>query len=276
MSEKIQSPVLAAWPPVEASGWSEAERAAVARLEPSRMPKHIAVIMDGNGRWAKTKGFLDRIRGHEAGVESVREITRTCGVLRIEALTLYSFSTENWSRPKREVSALMRLLERFLVEERPELMDNNVRLETIGQIQDLPEGVRRELAETRRITAGNTGLRLVLALSYGSRDEILRATRRAAESVAQGKLTPDQIDEAYFSSLLDTASLPEPDVLIRTSGEVRISNFLLWQIAYAELVVTPVLWPDFRRKDLLDSLQEYMGRERRFGGVNEAKDSGIQ
>ncbi|MBI3735776.1 isoprenyl transferase [Candidatus Sumerlaeota bacterium] len=257
------------WPPVETENWPEAERRIVAELKPASLPRHVAVIMDGNGRWAKKRGLLDRVRGHEAGIESVREITRSCGTLRIEALTLYSFSKENWNRPRHEVAALMRLLEKFLVEERPELMENGVRLDTIGQTEDLPKNVRRVLAETISLTEKNRGLRLVLALSYGSRDELLRAVRRAAAMAADGKIAAESIDESLFSSLLDTSKLPDPDLMIRTSGEMRISNFLLWQIAYTELYITPVLWPDFRRPHLLDALLDYARRDRRFGRVSE-------
>ncbi len=258
-----------AWPPREADLWPESERLALAKIPPASLPKHVAIIMDGNGRWAKKRGYLDRVFGHQSGIESVREATRTCATLRLQALTLYSFSKENWNRPKREVAALMKLLERFLVEERPELMENGVKLETIGRDADLPASVQRALAETKRLTANNRGLRLILALSYGSRDEILRATRRAIELAAQGKLDPESLDEAAFSSLLDTADLPDPDLMIRTSGEMRISNFMLWQLAYTELHVTPVLWPDFRRAHLIEALADYAGRDRRFGKVKE-------
>jgi undecaprenyl diphosphate synthase len=226
--------------------------------------------MDGNGRWARSRGLMDRIRGHEAGIESVREITRSCATLYLEALTLYSFSKENWQRPQREVNALMRLLERFLIEERPELMENSVKLEVIGCPEDLPRNVQAVLAETMRLTGHNKGLRLVLALSYGSRDEILRAARRAAALAAEGKLDPAAINESLFSSMLGTGTLPDPDLLIRTSGEMRMSNFLLWQIAYTELYFAPVLWPDFRRVHLLQALIAYKNRDRRFGRVRES------
>jgi undecaprenyl diphosphate synthase len=261
---------LAAWPPAAAEDWSEAERQLLVRLSPETLPRHLAVIMDGNGRWAKARGLLDRIRGHEAGIESVREITRTCAMLGFDALTLYAFSKENWQRPRHETMALMRLLERFSIEERPELMENNIRLLTIGNLGDLPDSVRDELDRTRQMTAGNTGMRLVLALSYGGRDDIVRAVRKLAADAAAGDLAPESIDESRLSSALDTAGLPDPDFMIRTSGEYRVSNFLLWQLAYAELFVTPTLWPDFRRVHLLEALLEFRNRERRFGGLGES------
>ena len=232
------------WWPEAAAQWNEAERALLARLTLEQLPAHVAIIMDGNGRWARQRGFFDRIRGHEAGIDSVREATRTCAQLRLKALTLYAFSKENWRRPEREVAALMALLTRFLIGERPELLENNVRLQAIGAPGELPADARQALAETIRLTAANTGLILNLALSYGGRDEIVRAARRLAERARNGQLDPARIDEAAFDRALDTAGLPEPDLLVRTSGELRISNFLLWQIAYAEIHVTPVLWPD--------------------------------
>lgn len=259
-----------AWWPEAAAHWSPQERELLGQLRPERLPAHVAIIMDGNGRWARQRGLLDRIRGHEAGIDSVREATRTAAQLHLKVLTLYAFSKENWRRPSREVNALMGLLTRFLVNERDELMENNIRLQTIGIPEDLPETARKALAETRRLTAANTGLVLNLALSYGGRDEIVRAARQAAELARQGKLDPNQIDEAFFCNLLDTAGLPEPDLLVRTSGEMRVSNFLLWQIAYAEIFVTPVLWPDFRRGQLLEALIDYQRRERRYGMVLES------
>lgn len=264
-TDKSQS----AWWPEAAARWSAEERELLGRLSPGRMPAHVAVIMDGNGRWARQRGFLDRIRGHEAGIDSVREITTTCAQLHLKALTLYAFSKENWRRPQHEISALMMFLARFLIAERDELMENNIRLQTIGATEDLPENARRELAETMRQTAGNTGLILNLALSYGGRDEIVRAARKLARAAQEGKLNPDAIDEAAFGAQLDTTGLPEPDLLIRTSGEMRVSNFLLWQIAYAEIHVTPVLWPDFRRPQFLEALIDFQRRERRFGAVLE-------
>jgi undecaprenyl diphosphate synthase len=261
---------IAAWPPPAAEDWNESERQLLLRLTPEDLPRHLAVIMDGNGRWAKARGLLDRIRGHEAGIESVREITRTCAMLCFDALTLYAFSKENWQRPRRETAALMRLLERFSIEERDELMENNVRLLMIGNSEDLPASVLRELQKTRELTSGNTGMRLVLALSYGGRDDIVRAARKLARRAVAGELDPAEIDEAAVSAALDTAGVPDPDFMIRTSGEFRVSNFLLWQLAYAELYITPMLWPDFRRIHLLEALLEYKNRERRFGGLGES------
>jgi len=267
MAQAGQAPQ--SWWPEVAAQWPEAERALLAKLTPERLPGHVAIIMDGNGRWARQRGFLDRIRGHEAGIDSVREATRTCAQLRLKALTLYAFSKENWRRPEREVAALMALLTRFLVGERPELMENNVRLRAIGAPGELPVGALRALDETIRLTAANSGLILNLALSYGGRDEIVRAARGLAELVRAGQLDPARIDEAAFDRQLDTAGLPEPDLLVRTSGELRVSNFLLWQIAYAEIHVAPVLWPDFRRVHLLEALLDYQRRERRYGGVGD-------
>lgn len=265
---------MLAWPPPSAEAWEEAERLLVARIDPARLPAHVAVIMDGNGRWARSRGLLDRIRGHEAGIESVREITRTSAMLGLEALTLYAFSKENWQRPKRETGALMRLLERFAVEERGELMENDIQLLTIGNIADIPASVAAAIGETVRMTRNNGGTRLILALSYGGRDEIVRAARTLAEQVKAGRIEPGEINETSFAAALDTAGLPEPDLLIRTSGEMRISNFLVWQAAYAELVVTPTLWPDFRRRHLLEGLLEYQSRDRRFGRISDPDESG--
>lgn len=237
------------------------------KLDPSRLPRHVAIIMDGNGRWAKKNGFRARIFGHRAGVDSVRMATCTCAALRLHALTLYSFSKENWSRPDSEVNALMDLLDRFLVEEIPELMENNVRLVASGELDDIRASTRKTLESTMETTAGNTGLTLNLALSYGSRTEIIRAARTAMEQAIAGELSPEDLTPERFSQLLDHPELGDPDLLIRTSGEMRVSNFLLWQIAYAEFVVTPVLWPDFKREDLFRAILEFQGRDRRFGGV---------
>lgn len=247
---------------------SNAEVQALFRqLDPERLPRHVAVIMDGNGRWARQKGMAARIFGHRAGIDSVREITRTAAALRLHALTLYAFSKENWARPAAEVAALMELLDRFLVDEIPELMENNVRLEASGELDDLRASTRAKLDATIAHTAGNTGMTLNLALSYGSRAEIVRAVRRAMEQAVAGELQPADMNPAAFSALLDHPQLGDPDLLIRTSGEMRVSNFLLWQIAYAEFVITPVLWPDFRRAHFLQALVEFQGRDRRFGGV---------
>jgi undecaprenyl diphosphate synthase len=222
--------------------------------------------MDGNGRWAKERSFA-RIQGHRRGVESVRATVRTSGEIGVEYLTLYAFSQENWSRPPSEVKALMLLLEDFLKSEIDELNENNVQLHTIGQLDRLPPRVRRQLDQTRRATQANTGLKLVLALNYGARQEILQAARRIAQAAVEGRIRPEEVDEAAFARHLDTKEYPDPDLLIRTSGEMRVSNFLLWQISYAEFVVSPVLWPDFRKEHLLDAVREYGRRHRRFGGI---------
>lgn len=228
------------------------------------VPRHLAIIMDGNGRWAQARG-LPRVAGHEAGAESVRDITRACRQAGVEALTLYSFSTENWRRPEDEVTALMGLLARYLVEERREILDNGVRLNAIGQIDRLPLAVRAALKELMLASRGNKGMVLTLALSYGGRAEIVDAARALAKKAASGRLRPDAIDEATFAAELGTAGLPEPDLLIRTSGELRLSNFLLWQLAYAEIYVTEVMWPDFRRDELEKAFVTFRSRERRFG-----------
>jgi undecaprenyl diphosphate synthase len=231
---------------------------------PDAVPRHVAIIMDGNGRWAEQRGLL-RAEGHAAGAESVREVTRACRRMGVEVLTLYSFSTENWARPNEEVDALMALLERYLRDELDELATNGVRLRAIGELDRLPAGVRRLLDSVSQATADRTGLQLVLALSYGSRDEIVTAVRHIARDVATGWLAPEAIDAELISGRLYTAELPDPDLLIRTSGEQRLSNFLLWQLAYAELYVTDVLWPDFRRPDLEAAFQSFGSRQRRFG-----------
>jgi undecaprenyl diphosphate synthase len=228
------------------------------------VPQHVAIIMDGNGRWAESRG-LPRIKGHEAGAESVRDVTRACRAAGVKALTLYSFSTENWKRPADEVAGLMALLARFLVEERGEILDNGIRLQAIGQTDKLPLSVRAALKELSYASRQNTGMTLTLALSYGGRAEIVEAARSLARKAATGRLRPEQIDEAAFAAELGTAGLPEPDLLIRTSGELRLSNFLLWQLAYAEFYVTDTLWPDFRRDELHAAFAAFGNRERRFG-----------
>jgi undecaprenyl diphosphate synthase len=230
------------------------------------IPTHVAIIMDGNGRWAKQR-HLPRVEGHRVGVESVRATVRTCGELGIKYLTLYAFSVENWNRPQDEVDTLMKYLARFLKSEIAELNKNNVRLEVIGQVYRLPEFVKEQLARTQAALAKNTGLTLILALSYGGRTEIVEATRAIAEKVKSGALEPAEITEQVISQHLYTRHVPDPDLLIRTSGEMRVSNFLLWQISYSEFVVTPTLWPDFRRAQLIEALEEYARRHRRFGGV---------
>ena len=235
---------------------------------PVAVPRHIAIIMDGNGRWAKARG-LARVAGHEEGARSVRKITRYCRRLGVQALTLYSFSTENWGRPDDEVTALMSLLLRYLVHEREEILGNDIRLMHSGQAERLPPDVQDALFQLERDSANCEGMVLNLALSYGSRQEILRAVRVLAERVARGELAPESIDEAALEQHLYTAGLPDPDLLIRTSGELRLSNFLLWQVAYAELYVTEQAWPDFREEQLDLALASFAGRQRRFGLTGE-------
>ncbi len=238
-------------------------------LDAAKLPRHIAIIMDGNGRWAKLRG-LPRVAGHRAGAESVRTVVRAAGEWGIEVLTLYAFSVENWSRPKAEVSALWKLLKRYLRQEVRELTENNVRLTAIGRLHELPADVQRELERARKITSGNSGLLLNLALNYGGRAELVDAINALVRSSAGVNGShPPQVTEEMVSEHLFTHGLPDPDLLIRTSGERRISNFLLWQLAYTELCVTDTLWPDFRRPDLLKALIDYQQRERRFGGLGE-------
>jgi len=224
--------------------------------------------MDGNGRWAK-KRLLNRIQGHEKGAETVRTIVRTCRETGISHLTLYAFSTENWQRSRLEIEALMSLLKRFLIAERSELMENNIRLHTIGQIERLPKDVRQELTNSMRLTEKNDKMTLHLALSYGARAEIVQMVKSIAAKTRDGEIDPDDISEALIAQYLYTHKIPDPDLLIRTSGEMRISNFLLWQIAYTEIFVTNTLWPDFSREEFLDILQNYQQRDRRFGKVKD-------
>ena len=228
------------------------------------VPRHIAVIMDGNGRWARARG-LERVRGHEEGVHSVRAITRACRRMGVEALTLYSFSSENWGRPEDEVAALMKLLVHYLKEEEQEILENRIRLTHSGEVERLPEEVQEGLAFLVERSKENRGMVLNLALSYGSRQEITRAARRLAEQVARGDLKPDEIDEQALEAELYTAGLPDPDLVIRTSGELRLSNFLLWQLAYSEIYVTDLPWPEFREEQLEEALQSFRSRQRRFG-----------
>lgn len=235
-------------------------------LASASSPTHVAIIMDGNGRWAKQR-HLPRIEGHRNGVESVRAIVRAAGEIGIKYLTLYAFSVENWNRPKDEVDMLMKYLARYLKNEIGELNRNNVRLDVIGQTYRLPEFVQQQLDRTRAALARNNGLTLILALSYGGRTEIVEAVRSIARQVKEGGLEPAEITEQVVAQHLYTRHYPDPDLLIRTSGELRVSNFLLWQISYAEFVVTPTLWPDFRKPQFLDALEEYARRHRRFGGV---------
>ena len=230
------------------------------------LPRHVAVIMDGNGRWARERG-LPRVEGHRRGAESVREIVRVSGELGIDYLTLYAFSIENWNRPKAEVSALMRLLEFYLKQEIAELNKNNVRLTAIGRLHELPASAQRQLEKSIEALKKNTGLTLVLALSYGARAEIVDAVRSICREVKGERLDVGDIDEKVISQHLYTRAIPDPDLLIRTSGEMRVSNFLLWQISYAEIYVTETLWPDFRKAEFLKALDDYSGRSRRFGRV---------
>lgn len=237
-------------------------------IDKTRLPRHIAIIMDGNGRWAKERG-KERSYGHRQGVESVRTITRAAGNLGIKYLTLYTFSTENWSRPEEEVHALMALMVMAIERETPDLMNNNVRLTAIGDLERMPAEVRERLSRCMEQTASNTGITLVLALSYSSRWEIVRAARFMAAEAAAGRLLPEQIDEQLVSSALTTSAIPDPDLLIRTGGECRISNFLLWQAAYSELYFTPQYWPDFDEESLYKAICDYQSRERRFGKISE-------
>lgn len=241
-------------------------QAKAAGLDPRRLPRHVAIIMDGNGRWAKSRGW-NRTRGHRAGAEVVRAITTESVRLGVERLTLYAFSSENWSRPRHEVSFLMTLLARFLRDELPTLQENGVRLEAIGQLQRLPERVRAALREVGEATAGNRALVLCLALSYGGRDELVDACRAIAAAVAAGRLAPAAVDERAVAGHLYAPQAADVDLVIRTAGEHRLSNFLPWQTAYAEYVSVAPLWPDFTVADYHAALREYQRRERRFGGV---------
>ncbi len=234
-----------------------------------RLPQHIAIIMDGNGRWAQRR-HLPRIAGHRAGVKSARTIIETCARLNISALTLYAFSLENWRRPKAEIDFLMRLLREYLRKELPIIHKNNIRMIIIGRPEQLPQGVQKDVEEAMRVTAGNTGMRLAVALNYGGRAELVDAFNAILKSIGSNGGELALIDEAAISRHLYTAGLPDPDLLIRTSGEMRVSNFLLWQIAYAEIYVTETLWPDFTRVRLLEALIDFQKRERRYGGLNGA------
>ncbi|CAN7250305.1 isoprenyl transferase [Bosea sp. LjRoot9] len=237
-------------------------------------PSHVAIIMDGNGRWAQMRG-LPRQEGHRRGLEALRRTVKNAGELGIAVLTLYSFSTENWRRPQAEVSFLMGLLKRFVEKDLAELDASGVKVRIIGGREDLVPDLRRLVEHAEAITCNNTGMTLAIAFNYGSRDEIVRTARALAAEVAAGRIAASAIDEALFSSRLDTSDLPDPELVIRTSGETRISNFLLWQAAYAEFVFSPVLWPDFDRAALEDALAEYRRRERRFGGVSEPADRNV-
>jgi undecaprenyl diphosphate synthase len=235
-------------------------------LDPQKLPFHVAMIMDGNGRWAK-KRLLNRIKGHEKGSETVRVIVRACREIGIRILTLYAFSTENWERPQTEVYALMTLLKKFLKSEQREMLDNDIRLNTIGQTERLPEDVQQELQKSMSLTRKNKGLILNLALSYGGRAEIVEAVKKIAGKVMDGRIDPESITPDLISKHLYTGEMPDPDLLIRTSGEMRISNFLLWQLAYTEICITDTLWPDFGKDEFIQILKNYQQRERRFGKV---------
>ncbi|MEO9476927.1 MAG: isoprenyl transferase [Cyclobacteriaceae bacterium] len=243
------------------------------QLNLDNLPKHIAVIMDGNGRWAKGKGAA-RLFGHKHAIKAVREVTEGCAELGVEYLTLYAFSTENWARPKAEVDGLMSLLVTTINDEISTLMDNNVSLQSIGDIKGLPQKAQNGLAQAKEKTKGNTGLKLVLALNYSGRWDILNALQNVAKEVSEGVLSPDAMHSNVFEKHLSTNGIPDPELLIRTSGEMRISNFLLWEMAYTELYFTKVLWPDFRKKDLLEAIAAYQQRERRFGKISEQLNVG--
>ncbi|MEZ5031747.1 MAG: isoprenyl transferase [Saprospiraceae bacterium] len=238
------------------------------QIDMTRLPRHVAIIMDGNGRWAKAHG-QPRVFGHRNGVKSVREVTEAAAEIGVQYLTLYAFSTENWGRPASEVNALMRLLVQTIRKEIKTLQDNQIRLQTIGDHSRLPAKTAQALLEAIEATRENTRMTLILALNYSAKWELTEATRRIARKVSSGQLDPDQITEQTIAEHLNTAGLPDPELLIRTSGETRISNFLLWQIAYAELVFTPVMWPDFRRPDFYQALLDFQHRERRFGKTSD-------
>jgi undecaprenyl diphosphate synthase len=242
------------------------EAASLDKIDLKRLPQHIAVIMDGNGRWAQRR-HLPRIAGHRAGVKAAREIIETCARLKLSYLTLYAFSLENWRRPQAEVDFLMRLLREYLKRELPTIHKNNIRLLVIGRSEQLPEGVRKDIEYGMRMTSRNTGMKLVVALNYGGRAELVDAFNAILDQVRSNGMSAFQADEQTVCEHLYTAGLPDPDLLIRTSGEMRVSNFLLWQIAYAEIYVTETLWPDFSRARLLDALVDFQKRERRYGGL---------
>ncbi len=237
-------------------------------IDKNKLPKHIAIIMDGNGRWAKKKS-LNRISGHIKGVDAVREVVTACRELGIKVLTLYAFSIENWKRPQEEVNALMELLNSYLIKEVDEMLKNNIRLMAIGRLEDLPPNVLKTLVDTIKKTEKCDGMILNLALSYGGRSEIIHALKSILSDFKEGKVSLNDITPEYFSNYLWTSGLPDPDLLIRTSGEYRISNFLLWQLAYTELYVTDTLWPDFNREELLKAIADFQSRERRFGLTSE-------
>ncbi|OOG69293.1 isoprenyl transferase [Algoriphagus sp. A40] len=238
------------------------------KLDLTKIPKHLAIIMDGNGRWAKKKGAM-RIFGHRHAIQAVKDAIEGADNLGVKYLTLFSFSTENWSRPQDEVKALMELLVKTIIDEISLMMKNNIRLISIGDIQSLPKSAYEKLLEAKRQTENNTGLTVILALSYSGQWELAQATKRIAQKVSEGKLKPEEITQQTIADHLDTAGIPDPELMIRTSGEYRISNFLLWQLAYTELYFTPVLWPDFRIEHLYAAVEDYQKRERRFGKTGE-------
>lgn len=244
--------------PEQLAGWG---------LSSERLPRHVAVIMDGNGRWAKSHGY-PRIEGHRRGVATVRSVVEECSRLSLDQLTLYCFSSENWKRPPLELKLLMQLFEQYLIEERSEIIRQNLRFAVIGRRDGLSEGVLREVARTCEVSCDNTGMRLCLAVNYGSRGEIVDAARAIAREVAAGRIDPDSVDESTFASHLYTSGMSDPDLVIRTAGEMRISNYLLWQISYAELWVTNKFWPDFTSDDLRGAFRDFAARDRRFGGLS--------
>jgi len=248
---------------------SDDERRQQVLKERGEIPEHVACIMDGNGRWAQRRG-QSRVIGHQEGVASVRKVTEACAELGVDYLTLYTFSTENWERPEAEVDALMKLLIHTVEEEKARLMENDIRLRTIGSLSKLPRACQDVLTRTKKETASNTRMTLTLALSYSGRDELVEAARRLAERVEEGELDAGDIDEAEIENHLDTADMPDPDLMIRTGGEYRLSNFLLWQSAYTELYITDRFWPDFRRDALYGAIRSYQGRERRYGRIEES------
>jgi undecaprenyl diphosphate synthase len=258
MSPQAQTPPVATSPHLACQPLADIAR--------QQWPRHIAVIMDGNGRWAQSQG-LPRIEGHRRGVESVRRITEECSRLDIEQLTLYCLSSENWKRPQVELDFLMHLLEQYMIEERSTIMQNNIRVRTIGRRDGIPENVLRETDKTIELSSQNSGTRLCLAVNYGGRTEMIDAVQRLVEEVRLGRLDVDDISEDAISQRLYTAGMPDPDLLVRTAGEMRISNFLLWQISYAELWVTNKCWPEFREPDLHTAIRDFATRERRFGGL---------
>ena len=243
-------------------------------LDPAKLPRHLAIIMDGNGRWAQRQGLI-RTSGHERGADTIRLITTECAKLGLQQLTLYAFSAENWKRPRTEIQFLMRLLKKFLIRERPTLMENDVKLTAIGRLDDLPAPARAELDRSMQMTAGNRGLNLCLALSYGGRTEIVDAARSLAREVAAGRMAPDDIDEQTIASRLYQPG-PDPDLLVRTAGEMRVSNFLLWQVSYAEIYVTDACWPEFDLVQLHKALSAYAGRTRKYGGLVDPAPQALQ